>query len=186
MPNHRTLTTYACAQCGTPFHRHHPSQRFCSNRCSALGRYGTPTERFLRQAKQLPDGCWRWLGRSVTRQGYGRFSLEGRFLLAHRAAWLLFVGPIPDGLLVRHRCPEGGRSWCVNPSHLQVGTATDNMQDMLNDKRHWAQTGLILHLPEELRARLKTRALTEGISLQALIVRLLELTTHGHDSVTGA
>lgn len=175
MPVHRTRPARTCAHCRASFHHYRrPTQRFCSNTCSALGRHGTATERFHRQVEQLPNGCWRWLGRSRDRKGYGRFSLEGRLLLAHRAAWLLFVGAIPDGLMVRHRCPGGGRPWCVNPDHLLLGTNTDNMQDMLTDGRHWAQTGLILHLPSELRLRLLARSQSEGVAIHTLIVSLLE------------
>lgn len=57
----------------------------------------------------------------------GRFRLRGTTEYAHRAAWLLFRGPIPAGQVVRHvRCDD---SLCVNPQHLALGTAEDNAHD---------------------------------------------------------
>lgn len=51
---------------------------------------------------------------------------------AHRAAYLLFVGPVPDDLFVCHRCDVRP---CVNPSHLFLGTQSDNLRDMVNKGR---------------------------------------------------
>lgn len=64
--------------------------------------------------------CWIWTGQIVN--GYGRFRGER----AHRYAYHLHKGPIPEGLMVRHLC---GNKLCVNPSHLEPGTMADNAQD---------------------------------------------------------
>lgn len=69
------------------------------------------------------DGCWLWTGR-VDRNGYGRFSL-GTERLAHRVAFRLFVGPVPDGLELDHLCRS--RS-CVNPAHLEPVTRRENLR----------------------------------------------------------
>jgi hypothetical protein len=90
-------------------------------------------------------------------------------------AWQLFVdADLSDDMLVRHRCPGGGNRWCVNPEHLAAGDVFDNMRDMVEDGRHWSQTGLILRLPVELRGRLVARAERESITLSAMIISLLE------------
>lgn len=84
--------------------------------------------------------CWLWTG-AVTSPGYGAIYRCGggmrsanKMGLAHRAAWqLTFRSPIPPGMNVLHRCDE---PLCVNPSHLFLGTASDNMHDMVSKKRH--------------------------------------------------
>lgn len=71
------------------------------------------------------DGCWLWTGRK-NRDGYGYVSIDSKPVGAHRIAYSLNVGAIPDGLFVLHRCDTPP---CVNPSHLFLGTNTDNMRD---------------------------------------------------------
>lgn len=73
----------------------------------------------------LIDQCWHWLG-SRNAMDYGVFSWRGHRYLAHRVSYTIFNGPIPQSLLVRHKCDTPS---CVNPKHLEVGTNADNMQD---------------------------------------------------------
>lgn len=83
--------------------------------------HGTLAERYERFVVRKPDGCWGWTGK-VGSTGYPDLT-PGR---GHRTAYELFVGPIPDGLYVLHRCDNPP---CTNPSHLMLGTHADNMAD---------------------------------------------------------
>ena len=76
------------------------------------------------------DGCWTWTG-ARNHLGYGQvWRGDGpgtpRVLMAHRAVWALENGPIPDGMYLCHTCDN---PQCVRPSHMFIGTQTDNMQD---------------------------------------------------------
>jgi hypothetical protein len=75
--------------------------------------------------------CWTWVG-GRCRGGYGQFrrKVEGKWRMykAHRYAYEHYKGPIPKGLLVRHKCDN---AWCVNPEHLELGTSKDNTQDII-------------------------------------------------------
>lgn len=83
-----------------------------------------------------PRGCWEWSG-SRNADGYGIFTATRLGLAnarAHRLLYELAVGPIPEGLLLRHSCDNPP---CVNPDHLIPGTQDDNMKDMVERGRHW-------------------------------------------------
>jgi HNH endonuclease len=78
------------------------------------------------------DDCWVWTGARWSR-GYGQLRGDGRRLLAHRVAWQLVNGPIPDGLQVCHRCDNPP---CVRPDHLFLGSASINALDRDNKGRN--------------------------------------------------
>lgn len=85
-------------------------------------------------------GCWLWLG-SVNKGpcgGYGAMTIKGLPKAAHRAFYSEFVGPIPDGMEVCHKCDV---RCCVNPQHLFIGTKSDNQRDCVRKGRKNAAKG---------------------------------------------
>ena len=87
-------------------------------------------ERFNKHIDKFSD-CWIWTG--YKNKGYGYMSIVNRSPQpAYRVAWELYKGSIPNGLVVRHRCPAK-RKDCCNPDHLKLGTQKDNMQDAIED-----------------------------------------------------
>jgi hypothetical protein len=89
----------------------------------------TLSERFWEKVdKQADDGCWLWTG-ALDGHGYGQIYLDGAKGLAHRVAWELVLGVIPDGMCVCHNCPGGDNPLCVRPAHLFLDTHLGNLQD---------------------------------------------------------
>lgn len=88
------------------------------------------------------DGCWLWQGMTIS-GGYGRVGWRGMKAVAHRVAWELTYGPIPEGLWVLHRCDNPP---CCNPEHLFLGSRLDNIADMVAKGRG---ANRFTHQPQE-------------------------------------
>lgn len=90
-------------------------------------------ERFDEKWEAVTEsGCWIWTA-GLDSRGYGKFRLPDKQMKAHRQAYILYKGAIPEGMIVCHTCDV---PTCVNPDHLFLGTHKDNMQDKLRKGRH--------------------------------------------------
>jgi hypothetical protein len=77
--------------------------------------------------------CWLWTG--ATSFGYGNIQYNGKNIKVHRISYELAYGEIPEGMDVCHNCPNGDNPRCVRPTHLWLGTHTDNMRDKMKKGR---------------------------------------------------
>jgi hypothetical protein len=108
-------------------------------------RAGIPLEGKIRKCVRGPLGsrlkahtkkdpktdCVLWTGHRDP-GGYGRMNLPGTTRGAHRVAWEVAHGPIPEGMLVLHTCDNPR---CCNPAHLKLGTHAENMRDKAERRR---------------------------------------------------
>jgi hypothetical protein len=77
------------------------------------------------------QGCWKWKG-SKNIHGYGEVRINRKHMNGSRASWISYKGEIPKGMYVLHHCDNRE---CCNPEHLFLGTASDNMHDMMKKGR---------------------------------------------------
>jgi hypothetical protein len=115
---------------------------WCAGHYAKWKKYGDPTvvkqsqlhgktlrERF-EQYTRTSSGCWLWIGHRDP-NGYGRLNVNGQPLLAHRLSWQLHNGDMGDSYVL-HKCDN---PQCVNPTHLFLGTQSENCDDMWSKGR---------------------------------------------------
>lgn len=112
----------------------HKNHQFCSRQChhNHLRNASPLIDRLVLGTKKMPSGCIEWQKSKHTR-GYGLTTVNNKSISTHRVSYELFVGPIPDGIFVCHRCDNPP---CINPLHLFLGTPNDNMNDMFTKGRN--------------------------------------------------
>lgn len=96
--------------------------------------------RFWRKVDKSGE-CWTWMGAKSGSRGYGGIGAQtfgAKHFRAHRVAWTIENGKIPNGLLVLHRCDNPR---CVRASHLFVGTDQDNATDKASKGRSFGLCG---------------------------------------------
>ncbi len=129
----------------------HLAQGWCSAHYWRFRKHGNPLasipllprsmsadERFYAHVDRGGDeDCWLWKAYRNS-DGYGVMRRGQRTEHAHRVAWEIASGPVPNGIHVLHHCDNPP---CVNPAHLFLGTHQENMDDMYAKGRSYAREG---------------------------------------------
>ncbi len=128
----KPTVTINCERCGKPitdFLSQLKGRRYCDNACRKL----PFQDRFWSKVdKSNGDfGCWNWTA-ALSKDGYGIFPCpELGECRAHRVAWVLTNGPVPEGLSVLHEPVNCNNRACCNPKHTYIGTQFQNVHDMI-------------------------------------------------------
>ena len=109
--------TIHCSLCATPFLATSARQYICSSECALA----------WNSSINHQTGCWEKHGPYRGQRGYCAVQHKGDNEYGHRFSYRLLIGPIPDGMIVRHKCDNPP---CFNPDHLELGTHEQNMEDM--------------------------------------------------------
>lgn len=94
-------------------------------------KYGLSVQQRIERHRTIAGECWETY--FVKSKTYPAMKIDGRHKLVHRLAYELYVGPIPEGMCVLHKCDNPR---CHRPEHLFLGTYADNVHDMIVKGRH--------------------------------------------------
>ena len=175
-------------------------RNMCASHCHKKWRYGSPLicprkptvpGRFWSKVDKtgplhpVLGRCWVWTGGKY-QNGYGMFWYKGKNRGAHRIAWEINEGVDPGELAVLHHCDNPS---CVRPSHLFLGTDSDNTKDMYSKVRDGAPEGETCHFAKLTESKVQKirNQCREGLSVQVVarnfdvsrstVYRILEGTT---------
>jgi hypothetical protein len=161
--------------------RPHAARGLCHPHWKRLRKYGDPlapkpparktpiAERFWAKVTVAElDDCWEWQAARDT-WGYGYFRVAHGDVMrrAHRVAWEISHGPIPDGMLACHTCDNPP---CVNPAHLFLGDDAANCADKVAKNRqsrtppHWGEASPGVKVSSEAVHQIRARYAAGGIS----------------------
>ncbi len=130
------MNTCSVSECGRGVYAY----GLCINHNRRRRLYGDPTatfqrptllDRFWTRVTKNDEGCWLWTG-TLTGAGYGQIRLRKKAIYAHRLAWEIENGPIPEGMLIDHICHNAR---CVRPDHLRLATHKQNEENRKSANR---------------------------------------------------
>jgi hypothetical protein len=161
--------TKDCPTCGKPFQVTIHRKVYCSIPCHKNKYVVNPDLFWEKVNKAAPNGCWEWTG---YRQKFGHGSLartepgqKPKYVLAHRHAWELLVGPIPEGACLLHKCDNPP---CVNPDHCYIGDRLANARDKIARGRHAVGEATKCAVLNDEKVRLIRKLRAEGMGYTAI------------------
>ena len=152
MPKGKPSQERKCRLCKADFLPPASASRFCSLRCRVYAKITIPDD----------DGCWPWNGYRDAK-GYGSVHVEGQTEKAHRVAYFIEHGYIPEGMHVLHRCDNPP---CCRPDHLFLGTNEENVHDKVAKGRDIKVHGERHHRAVLKESDVREIRLLEGILTQ--------------------
>ena len=121
---------------------------------------GDVKKRFLDKVNVSQSGCHEWIS-VLHRDGYGKFYFDGKQVASHIVSYKLFVGEVPKGMWVLHKCDNRK---CVNPEHLFLGDSIANIKDMDKKGRRGTRSNLTESQVDEIKKLLSKRVTQQEIA----------------------